>query len=135
LDTVIVKKQLKKLMTIEEIDGIGFKKSMHNIEISADEKVSINKAQMESYRDMAIKAGIQIFDRAITQEQAMMKRLQDQSQQTKDLQSASDSMNIDGESNDDLKRMLDKLREQMRSEIEIILQSVINTETTKVYLK
>jgi len=135
LDTVIVKKQLKKLMTIEEIDGIGFKKSMHNIEISANEKVSINKTQMESYRDMAIKAGIQIFDRAITQEQAMMKRLQDQSQQTKDLQSASDSMNIDGESNDDLKRMLDKLREQMRSEIEIILQSVINTETKKVYLK
>jgi len=65
----------------------------------------------------------------------MMKRLQDQSLQTKDLQSASDSMNIDGESNDDLQRMLDQLRGQMRSEIEIILQSVINIEAKQVYLK
>jgi len=64
-----------------------------------------------------------------------MKRLQDQSLQTKDLQSASDSMNIDGESNDDLQRMLEQLRGQMRSEIDIILQSVINIEAKQVYLK
>jgi len=62
----------------------------------------------------------------------MMKKLQDQSQQTKDLQSAADSMNIDGKSNDDLQKMLDQLRAQMMSEIEIILQSVINEETKKV---
>jgi len=84
---------------------------------------------------VVLKAEIKVFDRAITQEQAMMKRLQDQSLQTKDLQSASDSMNIDGESNDDLQRMLEQLRGQMRSEIEIILQSVINIEAKQVYLK
>jgi len=55
---------------------------------------------------VVLKAEIKVFDRALTQEQAMMKRLQDQSLQTKDLQSASDSMNIDGESNDDLQHML-----------------------------
>lgn len=132
VDTVVLKPQLKKLMTLEEIDGIVYKQTMHNIQMNADGNETIDGSPMETYRDMIVKAGVQIFDRALSQEQAMMKKLQDQSQQTKDLQSAADSMNIDGKSNDDLQKMLDQLRAQMMSEIEIILQSVINEETKKV---
>jgi len=53
-------------MTLEEIDGIVYKQTMHNIQMNADGNETIDGSPMETYRDMIVKAGVQIFDRALS---------------------------------------------------------------------
>jgi len=72
-----------------------------------------------------------LFDKALTAEQAGLKKLQEDAIQAKDLQNASDNLNIDGKSNDEIVNLLNNLKANMAEEIDRQLQSEINSEVKK----
>lgn len=74
------------------------------------------------------KLGIKAFDKALSPADAALKKLEEMANQSKDLESASQNMDLEGKSNEELALMMASLKENMAKAIDTILQDVINKE-------
>jgi len=98
-------------------------------------KCTIDDIPMQTYKDIMIAKGVEVFDLALSKENALKKKLVDSASQASDLKKEQENLANNGISNEELEKMLKNLQDKMNNTVNNLIYNQISNELYFTYIK